>query len=44
MNKFKENTLTDYSMMDKLKNEVNRTIANFRMEEVIKYALAQPCS
>jgi UDP:flavonoid glycosyltransferase YjiC (YdhE family) len=44
MNKFKENTLTDYSTMDKLKNEVNRTIANFRMEEVIKYALAQPCS
>ncbi|UZO82185.1 hypothetical protein NBT05_06845 [Aquimarina sp. ERC-38] len=40
MNKFEKNTLTDYNMMDRLKNEIDKTMANFRMEEVIKFVLA----
>lgn len=40
INKFEKNTLTDYKMIDRLKNEIDNTIANFRMKEVIKYALA----
>lgn len=40
MNKFEKNTLTDYVMMGRLKNEIEKTIKNFRMEEVIKYALS----
>lgn len=40
INKFETHTLTDYGMMNRLKNEIDKTMANFRMEEVIKYALA----
>lgn len=38
--RFEKNTLTDYDMMDKLRVEINETMANFKMEEVIQYALA----
>ncbi|MFN3847795.1 MAG: hypothetical protein ACK4NY_00130 [Spirosomataceae bacterium] len=39
IDKFEKNTLTDYNVMDSLKNEIDRTMANFRMEEVIRYVL-----
>lgn len=38
--RFENNTLTDYDMMDKLRKEINETMANFNMEEVIRYALS----
>lgn len=40
IDKFEKNTLVDYEMMDKLRNEINETMENFKMEEVIKYALS----
>jgi hypothetical protein len=39
VNRFENNTLTDYDMMDKLRKEINETMANFNMAEVIQYAL-----
>lgn len=39
VNRFENNTLTNYDVMEKLKNEINDTMSNFEMEKVIKYAL-----
>jgi UDP:flavonoid glycosyltransferase YjiC (YdhE family) len=39
INQFEKNTLTDNIMMNRLKNEIDKTMANFRIEEVMKYAL-----
>jgi len=39
MDKFEKNALTDYDMMDKLRIEIKETMLNFKMEEVIQYAL-----
>ncbi len=38
--KFKKNTLTDFYTMDKLRTEIDETMANFQMEKVIQYALS----
>lgn len=38
--KFEENTLVDFDMINRLRFEVNETASNFKMEQVIKYALA----
>lgn len=40
MNRFEKDTLIDYDMMDKLQTEIDDTMLNFQMEEVIQYALA----
>lgn len=40
VNRFENNTLTDYSMMQKLRNEIIDTMSNFEMKKVIQYALA----
>ncbi len=40
VDRFEKNTLTDYDMMDRLRKEINETMANFNMQEVIQYALA----
>lgn len=40
INKFEKNTLTDYDMMDKLRAEINVTMSNFEIDEVIQYALS----
>lgn len=39
VNRFEENTLVDFDMIDKLRYEINETSSNFRMEQVIEYAL-----
>lgn len=39
MSKFENHTLTDYRMMDRLKNEIDETMASFNIEKVIRYAL-----
>lgn len=39
IDRFENNTLTNYSMMDKLRAEIDETISNFKMEQVIQYAL-----
>ncbi|WP_417941113.1 hypothetical protein [Flavobacterium sp. RS13.1] len=40
VNRFEDNTLTDFDMLDKLAVEINETMASFKMEKVIEYALA----
>lgn len=40
VDRFEKNTLTDYDMMDKLRKEIDETMASFKMEEAIQYALA----
>lgn len=40
VNRFEENTLVDFDMIDSLRHEIKETIANFQMEKVIQYALA----
>lgn len=39
VNKFENNALTDYNMLDKLRTEIYETIQGFKMDEVIRYAL-----
>ncbi|MBK7477381.1 MAG: hypothetical protein IPN74_16720 [Haliscomenobacter sp.] len=41
VNRFENNTLTDFDMMNQLRIEIDETAANFRMEKVIQYAFAQ---
>lgn len=38
--RFEKNTLVGYDMMDKLRNEINETMASFDIEKVVQYALA----
>lgn len=40
VNRFENNTLIDYTMMEKLRNEINDTMANFEIDKAIQYALA----
>ncbi|WP_281310182.1 hypothetical protein [Flavobacterium flavigenum] len=40
VDRFEKNTLTDFDMLDKLAAEINETMASFKMEKVIEYALA----
>lgn len=40
VDRFEKNTLSDFNMINKLRNEINETMANFKMEKVIEYALA----
>lgn len=37
--KYENNSLINYEIMDHLRNEINDTMANFNMEKVIEYAL-----
>lgn len=37
--KFENNKLTDFVMLDNLRNEINQTMSNFDMAKVIEYAL-----
>jgi hypothetical protein len=39
INRFEKNTLIDFNMMDQLKFEIDETNLNFRMDNVIEYAL-----
>lgn len=39
-NKFENNTLTDFEILDKLKIEIEERMHNFNMEDVINYALS----
>ncbi len=36
---FENNSLIDYEMMDRLRNEIQETMSDFKMEKVIEYAL-----
>ncbi|GGF05413.1 glycosyltransferase family 1 protein [Flavobacterium limi] len=40
VDRFEKNTLINYEKMDKLRTEINETMANFKIENVIQYALA----
>ena len=40
VNRFENNTLTSYDMLDRLRTEINETMSSFKMEKVIQYALA----
>jgi hypothetical protein len=40
MEKFENNNLINYDMLDKLNEEINLTMANFNMEDVIQYAIS----
>jgi len=40
INKFENQTLIDSNMMEKLYLEINETMSNFKIEEVIEYALS----
>lgn len=40
VDRFENNTLVDFDMIDKLRFEMNDTASNFQMEKVIEYALS----
>ncbi len=40
VNRFENNTLIDFDMMDRLKLEIHETASNFQMKKVIQYTLA----
>jgi hypothetical protein len=40
INKFENNTLTDFVVMDKLLDEINETMSIFNMDKVIQFALS----
>ncbi|MFC3811764.1 hypothetical protein [Lacihabitans lacunae] len=40
VDRFEENTLVDFKMIDKLRFEISETSSNFRMEQVIEYAMS----
>lgn len=40
VDRFEKNTLSDFNMIHKLRDEINETMSNFKMEKVIEYALA----
>ncbi|QZK91027.1 hypothetical protein K5V07_11210 [Flavobacterium sp. CHNK8] len=40
VNKFEQNTLTDYEMIDRLRVEINEVASNFKMNKVIQYAFS----
>ena len=40
VNKFEQNTLINYEMMDRLRVEINEIMSNFKMNKVIQYAFS----
>lgn len=40
VNRFEKNSLTNFVMMNKLRDEINETMSNFEMEKAIQYALS----
>ncbi len=40
VDKFEKNNLVNDTMMDQLRNEINQTVSDFKMQEVIDYALS----
>lgn len=40
IDRFEKNMLVNFDIMDKLRDEINETMSNFKMEKVIQYALA----
>jgi UDP:flavonoid glycosyltransferase YjiC (YdhE family) len=40
IHRFEKNELVNFTIMDKLRNEINQTMSNFNMKKVIDYALA----